>query len=99
MAEKVKDCPFCDLPENPPSPVNVCQAVGDGQTFLTPALGMLAEGNFLWVTREHVTSFTALGRQALEALEIEIQPYEARLSKVFGDYFRIEHGSDNLTFF
>lgn len=58
---------------------------------------MLTPGNVLAVTQEHCTSFAQLGRERLAAVERRITKVAEFLGQRFGQYFRTEHGSDNIT--
>ena len=95
MAERI-DCEFCDLVDKPQSPFDIHESIGDG-TLLKPTLGMMLPGYLLALTEEHVTSFAQLPEEQLRGIDASLSRYEESLGDKFGDYFRLEHGSDNIT--
>ena len=93
----VPDCPFCNIAKQHHLPFDANHPINDaGDFFFKPDFGMMMPGHFLAVTKEHFTSFAQLGREKLEEVDRTLDFYEDSLSQIFGSYFRIEHGSDNI---
>jgi hypothetical protein len=90
------ECVFCDIQQQPQSPSDVITQLADGYTFLVPALGMIVPGNYLHVAQQHVTSFAQLDAATLGETYQNRQAALGHLSKIFGDYVVVEHGSDGL---
>jgi diadenosine tetraphosphate (Ap4A) HIT family hydrolase len=94
---QITDCPFCDLPESPDSLNELSSPIDEyDDVLLKPDLGMLIPGHLLAITRNHYTSFAQLNRSRLKSIDNALSLYETALGEVFGRYFRIEHGSDNI---
>lgn len=95
---QVDSCPLCDLPGKPKSEFDVSTPIDEeGDVVLKPDLGMLMAGHLLAVTKEHLTSFAQLDPERLGVIDRCLGSYEDRLAHQFGRYFRVEHGSDNIT--
>jgi diadenosine tetraphosphate (Ap4A) HIT family hydrolase len=95
MAER-NNCPFCDLPDEPAIPYNVRRPVDGGDVSIMTGLGMLMPGHLLTVTKEHLTSFAQMDREWLKEFNESLQKHLEYLSKFFGTYVTVEHGSDNI---
>lgn len=59
---------------------------------------MLIPGYLLTVTNEHMTSLANIDRDKLADIDESLTKAERELEPIFGSYFRLEHGSDNITF-
>jgi len=95
---RTEDCPFCDLHTKEPAPFDVSTPIDEvGDVILKPDKGMLMPGYLLAVTSKHLTSFAQLQPERLAAVDNRLSLYEQELQKRFGQYFRLEHGSDNVT--
>lgn len=90
-------CEFCTKGEQPLLAYDFGSTLGNGNVVLKPALGMLIPGYFLTVTRKHLTSFAQLPAEALAEIDDTLTKSEEYLAPKFGEYFRVEHGSDNVT--
>jgi diadenosine tetraphosphate (Ap4A) HIT family hydrolase len=91
------ECLFCTKAEEPLTPYDFGCSLGEGNIDLKPALGMMLPGYFLTVTRRHLTSFAQLAPEVLAEIDKTLTENEAYLGTKFGEYFRVEHGSDNVT--
>lgn len=90
-----QDCDFCGLADNPAFPYDVTEPIDySGDVIIKPTRGMQVAGYFLAITTEHVTSFAQLSEGQLRATDTALARYEDFFG---GDYFRVEHGSDNIT--
>lgn len=91
-------CPFCDIGQGKErSLFDRAQPIGNGKFYLTPTVGMMLPGYFLVATRSHDTSFAQRGEGDLALIDHELTRVTDRLRRCFGSYFRLEHGSDNVT--
>lgn len=91
-----EDCTFCDILVEPVTAFDVNEPIGDGNVALVPSLGMIVPGYLHAVTRNHVTSFAQLLSEELSEIDSAVGEAVSRLTPLFGNYFRMEHGSDNL---
>ncbi len=92
------NCQFCDISQGiERSLFDRAQDIGNGNFYLTPTVGMMLPGYFLVVTRPHNTSFAQRDRDELAALDHELTKVTDSFGEHFGTYFRLEHGSDNIT--
>jgi hypothetical protein len=90
-------CPFCVGFESQYELFDIGQPLGSGNVVLKPALGMMLPGYFLGVTENHLTSFAQLDNDKLAEVDETLAFHEKYLGSKFGQYFRLEHGSDNIT--
>jgi diadenosine tetraphosphate (Ap4A) HIT family hydrolase len=90
------DCRFCEIAQGQEESLfDRSQSLGDGTTYLVPALGMMMTGYFLAVTKEHVTSFAQLSKDQLTTVDKTLIATEKYLTeRLPGRYMRVEHGSD-----
>ncbi len=94
---RLTDCELCSTQDSPENiadaywPINASGDVGfkiDGSP--------LAAGHILAVTKAHLTSFAQLSPSELTEVDARLTEHEGELAEIFGDYFRLEHGSDNV---
>jgi diadenosine tetraphosphate (Ap4A) HIT family hydrolase len=91
------DCVFCTQGEGDIGAFDFGYTLGEGHIVLKPALGMMIPGYFLTVTAKHLTSFAQLPPEALTEIDRTLTQNETYLAPKFGEYFRVEHGADNVT--
>lgn len=92
------DCNFCDIAVgHERSLFDRAQPLGGGSIYITPAYGMMLPGYFLAVTRAHNTSFAQRDTAELADIDDLLTRTEHKLEDRFDPYFRVEHGSDEIT--
>lgn len=92
------ECPFCELKAQRVAKFDFVASISKGEeVLLTPDRAMLVPGHLLAITKSHLTSFAQLGRNMLREIDESLRGLEGTLAPVFGRYFRLEHGSDNIT--
>lgn len=92
-----EDCRFCEYLPDPQTAFQVAELLEDGDILVKPGLGMQMPGYFLTITPEHVTSFAQLDTGRLARIDEAVTEFEDKVGPLFGTYFRVEHGSDNIT--
>ncbi len=90
------DCTFCDILVEPATAFDVGEPIGEDGLTVVPSLGMIVPGYLLALTDKHLTSFAQLSLEELGRMDAAVTEVESQLSPLFGNYFRMEHGSDNL---
>lgn len=96
MAEAAA-CTFCNLSDRPEILFDVNRADPEAGISFVPTVGMLMPGYLLATTNTHVTSFAQLEKGRLRDVDRCLTRTEQYLGRIFGSYFRLEHGSDNIT--
>lgn len=92
------ECVFCDVLIEPKTAFDISVPLDDTEVSLKPALGMLMPGYLLTVTNDHMTSFANMDRGKLAEIDESLTKTERELESIFSSYYRLEHGSDNVTF-
>lgn len=97
ILRQVEGCPFCISSKDSRVPFDEEFPFDEHEDLaIKPDLGMLMPGHLLVITQAHLTSFAQLDRERLSTIDEQLSLYEPALASSFGNYFRIEHGSDNL---
>lgn len=91
-----QDCTFCDVMPDPQSAFDVNQSIDSTGVSIMPTIGMMLPGYLLAVTDAHMTSFAQMNNGELTKVDDALTVIEDELTPLFGGYFRLESGSDNV---